>query len=283
MFNPPTLEDLQETRRANEKLVLEALDSKPEWVETELAKTTGLALSHLRAALASLLDQGRVRRLPGTGTRAVYGLADPGLADVPATPLTEDALRIREYLEGRADSALYMSDQLRLTREEVMAALSLLNAHGMITCTFVGSLVIFRLKEQQALDAEAAEAAAAAEAGVAPDDAAKPAAKKAAAPKATAPKTVAKKAADADGADPASSAAKPAKKAAAPKAAAKPAAKKAAPKKAASKDAGREDTEAAASAPAVTAEPAGAEPESAESASAAKKPVVRKRVKKPLA
>ncbi|MDO4245533.1 transcriptional regulator [Deinococcus sp. VB343] len=147
MFNPPTLEDLQETRRANEKLVLAALESKPEWVETELAKTTGLALSHLRAALASLLDQGRVRRLPGTGTRAVYGLADPGLADVPATPLTENAKKIRDYLEGRADSALYMSDQLRLTREEVMAALSLLNAHGMITCTFVGSLVIFRLKE----------------------------------------------------------------------------------------------------------------------------------------
>ena len=84
MFNPPTLEDLQETRRANEKLVLKALESKPEWVETELAKTTGLALSHLRAALASLLDQGRVRRLPGTGTRAVYGLADPGLADTHA-------------------------------------------------------------------------------------------------------------------------------------------------------------------------------------------------------
>ncbi|GGI85417.1 transcriptional regulator [Deinococcus wulumuqiensis] len=147
MFNPPTLEDLQETRRANEKLVLAALESKPEWVETELAKTTGLALSHLRAALASLLDQGRVRRLPGTGTRAVYGLADPGLADVPAGPLTENAKKVRDYLEGRADSALYMSDQLRLTREEVMAALSLLNAHGMITCTFVGSLVIFRLKE----------------------------------------------------------------------------------------------------------------------------------------
>lgn len=149
MFNPPTLEDLQETRRANEKLVLSALESKAEWVETELAKTTGLALSHLRAALASLLDQGRVRRLPGTGTRAVYGLADPGLADVPATPLTEDAKRIRDYLEGRADSALYMSEQLRLSREEIMAALSLLNAHNMITCTFVGSLVIFRLKEQQ--------------------------------------------------------------------------------------------------------------------------------------
>ena len=147
MFNPPTLEDLQETRRANEKLVLKALESKPEWVETELAKTTGLALSHLRAALASLLDQGRVRRLPGTGTRAVYGLADPGLADVPATPLTPDALKVRDYLEGRADSALYMSEQLRMTREDVMAALSLLNAHGQITCTFVGSLVIFRLKE----------------------------------------------------------------------------------------------------------------------------------------
>lgn len=158
MFNPPTLEDLQETRRANEKLVLKALESKAEWVETELAKTTGLALSHLRAALASLLDQGRVRRLPGTGTRAVYGLADPGLADVPATPLTPDALKVRDYLEGRADSALYMSDQLRMTREEVMAALSLLNAHGQITCTFVGSLVIFRLKETQALDnASAAE------------------------------------------------------------------------------------------------------------------------------
>lgn len=154
MFNPPTLEDLQETRRSNEKLVLEALqkDNKPEWVETELAKTTGLALSHLRAALTSLLDQGRVRRLPGTGTRAVYGLADPGLADVPATPLTEAALTVKDYLQGRADSALYMSEQLRMTREEVMAALSLLNAHGQITCTFVGSLVIFRLKEVQALE-----------------------------------------------------------------------------------------------------------------------------------
>lgn len=154
MFNPPTLEDLQETRRSNEKLVLEALqkDNKPEWVETELAKTTGLALSHLRAALTSLLDQGRVRRLPGTGTRAVYGLADPGLADVPATPLTEAALAVKDYLQGRADSALYMSEQLRMTREEVMAALSLLNAHGQITCTFVGSLVIFRLKEVQALE-----------------------------------------------------------------------------------------------------------------------------------
>lgn len=154
MFNPPTLEDLQETRRANEKLVLKALESKAEWVETELAKTTGLALSHLRAALASLLDQGRVRRLPGTGTRAVYGLADPGLADVPATPLTADAFKVRDYLEGRADSALYMSEQLRMTRKEVMAALSLLNAHKMITCTFVGSLVIFRLKEVQALEPE---------------------------------------------------------------------------------------------------------------------------------
>lgn len=160
MFNPPTLEDLQETRRANEKLVLRALESKAEWVETELAKTTGLALSHLRAALASLLDQGRVRRLPGTGTRAVYGLADPGLADVAATPLTDDSLRVRDYLEGRADSALFMSEQLRLSREEVMAALSLLNAHKMITCTFVGSLVIFRLKEVQALEPEIPAAAA---------------------------------------------------------------------------------------------------------------------------
>ena len=154
MFNPPTVEDLQETRRANEKLVLAALDSKPEWVETELAKTTGLALSHLRAALASLLDQGRVRRLPGTGTRAVYGLADPGLADVPATPLTGDAKKIREYLEGRADSALHMAEQLRMTREDIMAALSLLNAHKQITCTFVGSLVVFRLREAQALVGE---------------------------------------------------------------------------------------------------------------------------------
>jgi GntR family transcriptional regulator, transcriptional repressor for pyruvate dehydrogenase complex len=151
MFNPPTVEDLQETRRANEKLVLAALDSKPEWVETELAKTTSLALSHLRAALASLLDQGRVRRLPGTGTRAVYGLADPGLADVPATPLTGDARKIRDYLEGRADSALHMAEQLRMTREDIMAALSLLNAHNQITCTFVGSLVVFRLREAQAL------------------------------------------------------------------------------------------------------------------------------------
>ena len=154
MFNPPTVEDLQETRRANEKLVLAALDSKPEWVETELAKTTGLALSHLRAALASLLDQGRVRRLPGTGTRAVYGLADPGLADVPATPLTGDAKKIREYLEGRADSALHMAEQLRMTREDIMTALSLLNAHKQITCTFVGSLVVFRLREAQALVSE---------------------------------------------------------------------------------------------------------------------------------
>ncbi len=160
MFNPPTVEDLQETRRANEKLVLEALDSKEEWVETELAKTTGLALSHLRAALASLLDQGRVRRLPGTGTRAVYGLADPGLADVPATPLTNDAKKIRDYLEGRADSALHMAEQLRMAREDIMAALSLLNAHGQVTCTFVGSLVVFRLKEAQAvLDQKAEEAA----------------------------------------------------------------------------------------------------------------------------
>jgi GntR family transcriptional repressor for pyruvate dehydrogenase complex len=151
MFNPPTVEDLQETRRANEKLVLAALDSKPEWVETELAKTTGLALSHLRAALASLLDQGRVRRLPGTGTRAVYGLADPGLADVPASPLSPLAKKVRFYLEGRADSALHMAEELRSTREEIMASLSLLNAHNMITCTFVGSLVIFRLKEAQAL------------------------------------------------------------------------------------------------------------------------------------
>lgn len=147
MFNPPTVEDLQETRRQNEKLVLRALDSKTEWVETELAKTTGLALSHLRAALASLLDQGRVRRLPGTGTRAVYGLADPGLADVPASPLTGNAKKVRAYLEGRADSALHMAEELRLTREEIMAALSLLNAHGLITCTFVGSLVVFRLRE----------------------------------------------------------------------------------------------------------------------------------------
>ena len=43
-----------------------------------------------------------------------------------------------------------------MTREEVMTALSLLNAHGMITCTFVGSLVIFRLKETQALGQEQA-------------------------------------------------------------------------------------------------------------------------------
>lgn len=260
MFNPPTLEDLQETRRANEKLVLEALDSKPEWVETELAKTTGLALSHLRAALASLLDQGRVRRLPGTGTRAVYGLADPGLADVPATPLTEDALRIREYLEGRADSALYMSDQLRLSREEIMAALSLLNAHGMITCTFVGSLVIFRLKEQQALDAEAAEAAAAAEAGMAPEDA------KSATKKAAGRSKKAKADADAGGADEAASTEKAVstEKAAstAKGSAKKPAAKKATPN-AAPKKAAAQDEEAGTAA---------AEPQ--------KKPAARKRVKK---
>lgn len=148
MFNPPTIDDLQQTRRANEKIVLAALESKPEWVETELARHTGLALSHLRAALASLLDQGRVRRLPGTGTRAVYGLADPGFADVPATELTAEAHKILEYLRGRADSALHMAEQLRMTREDVMAALSLLNAHGLIACTFVGSLVIFRLKEE---------------------------------------------------------------------------------------------------------------------------------------
>lgn len=229
MFKPPTLEDLQKTRRANEKLVLEALDSKPEWVETELAKTTGLALSHLRAALASLLDQGRVRRLPGTGTRAVYGLADPGLADVPATPLTEDALRVREYLEGRADTALYMSEQLRLTREEVMAAVSLLNAHGMINCTFVGSLVIFRLKEQQALDAEtAAEVVSAGllpEAASAPaeSEAAKPAKKSAkAAPRAKKPKAEAEDA-SAEAAAPKASTEAPAE----PQPAAKPVRKRA--------------------------------------------------------
>lgn len=177
-FNPPTVEDLQETRRANEKLVLSALESKPEWVETELAKTTGLALSHLRAALASLLDQGRVRRLPGTGTRAVYGMADPGLADVPATPLTEDATEIRDYLRGRADSALHMSEELRLTRDDVMAAVSLLNAHGMITCTFVGNLVIFRLKEESAPGSED-------EAGANTKDGATKGKAKAAKPKAT--------------------------------------------------------------------------------------------------
>lgn len=147
MFNPPTIDDLQQTRRANEKLVLAALESKPEWVETELARHTSLALSHLRAALASLLDQGRVRRLPGTGTRAVYGLADPGLADIEATPIDPQAAKVLDYLRGRADSALHMAEQLRLTREDVMASLSLLNAHGLISCTFVGSLVIFRLKE----------------------------------------------------------------------------------------------------------------------------------------
>lgn len=147
MFNPPTLEDLQETRRANEKLVLEALESKPEWVETDLARTTGLALSHLRGALQSLLDQGRVRRLPGTGTRAVYGIADPGFTPVEATPLTPDAEAIVQHLQGRGDSAFHIGEQLDLTREEVMAALSLMNAHNMLSCTFVGSLVVFRLKE----------------------------------------------------------------------------------------------------------------------------------------
>ncbi|UFA50892.1 hypothetical protein LMT64_03020 [Deinococcus radiophilus] len=265
MFNPPTLEDLQETRRANEKLVLEALDSKPEWVETELAKTTGLALSHLRAALASLLDQGRVRRLPGTGTRAVYGLADPGLADVPATPLTEDALRIREYLEGRADSALYMSDQLRLTREEIMAALSLLNAHGMITCTFVGSLVIFRLKEQQQALEGAGEAAQVAE----------PAAKTTA-KKSTRKTATSKAAKPAD--DSAKPAAKPAKKATGKAAKAKAGGDTAeseaevAPKKAAVKKA------PAKKAPAAKAAKADAAGATAEEAEAPKKAPTRKRV-----
>lgn len=276
MFNPPTLEDLQQTRRANEKLVLEALDSKPEWVETELAKTTGLALSHLRAALASLLDQGRVRRLPGTGTRAVYGLADPGLADVPATPLTENAERIREYLQGRADSALYMSNELHLSREEIMAALSLLNAHNMITCTFVGSLVIFRLKEKEDLDAEKATKAA-------EEEAAKE--NKAANPTKNSPAKTSRKASSSKAASASAQAKaeeeKPASKQASKKPAKKTAAKKTA-SKAASK-AGNAKTSTAKTAPKKATAKKTAATKTAETKTAAKPAAKKTASKKPAA
>ena len=79
----------------------------------------GLALSHLRAALASLLDQGRVRRLPDTGTRAYeapQGETEQALAAIWSSLLKADPIgRHDNFFElgGHSLLAVTLTSRLR--------------------------------------------------------------------------------------------------------------------------------------------------------------------------
>lgn len=131
----------------NEKLVFVVLESKFEWVEIEFVKIIGLVFLYLWVVFVSLFDQGWVCCLFGIGICVVYGLVDFGFVDVFVILFIENVKKVCDYFEGCVDFVLYMSDQLCLICEEVMVVLLLFNVYGMIICIFVGSLVIFCLKE----------------------------------------------------------------------------------------------------------------------------------------
>lgn len=149
LFNPPTaaMQSKQAPMQAqHDQLLLSILSQNDSWSEGELAKASALAISHVRQTLNSLMEQGKVRRL-GSGMRAFYGLAQSGLPSVHVDlqqDLSDAAQTVLNYLQGRSDSISNISQKVRLPREEVSVALATLEAHGLISCSFVGMLAIFR-------------------------------------------------------------------------------------------------------------------------------------------
>ncbi|UQN10307.1 MarR family winged helix-turn-helix transcriptional regulator [Deinococcus sp. QL22] len=155
----PSQEDLNITMRANAALVLGVLEAGQAYVETDLVKATGLALSHLRMALGNLQATGEVQRLDGVGTRAMYRLEQLDLPEPEGDTLTPEGERVAAHLahvtaRSASDTATNIATGLRLPRVEVDQALAVLNAQGRLAYTRIANLVTYTLRNA------AAEAAA---------------------------------------------------------------------------------------------------------------------------
>jgi GntR family transcriptional repressor for pyruvate dehydrogenase complex len=152
-FRPaPDQAALNATMRANAALVLGLLEPGQEYVETDLVKTTGLALSHLRMALGNLQATGQLQRLDKVGTRAMYRLEQLDLPAPNGDTLTPEGERVAMHLahvtaRSASDTAVNIATGLQLARADVDQVLAVLNAQGRLAYTRVGNIVMYTLRD----------------------------------------------------------------------------------------------------------------------------------------
>lgn len=145
-------DELRAALQGHKDRVRKAMVPGTEYTETELLKATDLAISHLRRALAALIDESVVRRVEGSTptTRATYALESFDLPLPGRERLNATDRRVLEHLRtttlrGGRDSVGGIADRLGLARPDVEAALALLHARRWLKWTRVGALALYAL------------------------------------------------------------------------------------------------------------------------------------------
>ena len=152
----PTTREVQAQVRERAALVLPHVTRSGVTERDLTAALPDLAISHLRAALTWLLDDGQIVRSEkgNTNTRCVYHLNVLDLPEPRPVPNRGDQ-RVERHLTqvslaGAHDTAINMASVLRLPRYEVERGLSALQAQGRLRCKWVGSLPVFRVADLSA-------------------------------------------------------------------------------------------------------------------------------------
>lgn len=148
---PPSPEDVRvNTRRAAQRVL--PLITEKGLSEVQLTKELpDMPISLLRSALQWLIGEGTIVKSDSNyaGSRYLYRL---DVVEFPEAPekIRPEHRRVEQHLmqvssAGTCDTVPYMSTLLRLSREEVMRALSWLHTEGRLRWRRVGELPLFRL------------------------------------------------------------------------------------------------------------------------------------------
>lgn len=145
-------DELRAALQGHKDRVRKAMVPGREYTETELLKATDLAISHLRRALAALIDESVVRRVEGStpATRATYALESFDMPLPGRERLNATDRRVLEHLRattlrGGRDSVGGIADRLGLSRQDVEGTLALLHARRWLKWTRVGALALYAL------------------------------------------------------------------------------------------------------------------------------------------
>lgn len=149
----PDQAELAARRQENAALVLALFQGDEELSEVQLRARTNLELSHLRAALLSLTQEGELRRLEGggPGTRALYRRDALELPTARGDTLSPEGVRIERALReatirNTRESVSSLSANLALDRKDVEAQLAILHAAGRLRWMRVGHLALLSLQ-----------------------------------------------------------------------------------------------------------------------------------------
>ena len=118
--------------------LLELLSTRPRWTDGELLTRLELQAPVLQELLSDLLAKGTIRRrFAPSVSDAVYSLNAPQIPE-QALSLSPVQQRVQAFLLGRKETLGSIAAALHLPKEEVADALSELDDHDLLSCSFVG-------------------------------------------------------------------------------------------------------------------------------------------------